>query len=627
MLVICSGVFIYLMINLDGTVKDLAITLIGQKEVQTKNKLDQFFKPIAVDLDIAVKRGQNHIFDGVGREDFNTYFFPFVESSDAISSLLLADDEGNEYMLLQLDSSWATRVTIKGSEEGVPISLEWRMVGENPSKIREFELEEAYDPRQRPWFVNAMNSDAVSWTEPYTFFTTKEPGITASKKWIDNNGTSKVLAFDIKLSDISKYTSNLDIGANGKAFILTGDERVLGLPYDSLANSNTYLRSKVLLSVDELGNHTLSEAVKAWVACDRGGNAFSFTEGGEAWMASILPYRLGEQVFYIGVMAPEADFLTEIRYSQALTIAGYIVILLFIFTITRAYSIKRKSHKQLEKKNKEIEKQSDLIRQEHIVAEERRLVVEKANKEILSSISYAKRLQSAILPPENIVNDNFDDAFVLYKPKDIVAGDFYWMAIEGDTTFIAAADCTGHGVPGAILSIVCNNALNRAVKEFDTKNTGSVLDRVSEIVSGTFREGGELVADGMDISLLSIDKSARKVQWSGANNRLWYVQGGGLKEIKGNRQPIGFFAERKNFTTHDIEYVEGTSFYLITDGIIDQFGGDEGKKFKYTNFRKLLRTIHNHEMKHQKEMVEATFEEWKGSLNQVDDVCVIGLRF
>jgi serine phosphatase RsbU (regulator of sigma subunit) len=260
------------------------------------------------------------------------------------------------------------------------------------------------------------------------------------------------------------------------------------------------------------------------------------------------------------------------------------------------------------------------------IIEKQKALVEEHQKEIIDSITYAKRIQDAILPPLEMVKQKLPNSFILYKPKDIVAGDFYWMEEFDNIIFIAAADCTGHGVPGAMVSLVCSNALTRAVKEFGLRDTGKILDKVRALVLETFEKSAEDVKDGMDISLLSIDQQNKTINWSGANNPLWMINNVGFEEIKADKQPIGKTENPKPFTTHNLEFKEGTEFYLFTDGLADQFGGPLGKKYKYKQFENLL--TNNYTLGHEEQVkkIELSFEDWKGNLEQVDDVCVIGLR-
>ena len=197
----------------------------------------------------------------------------------------------------------------------------------------------------------------------------------------------------------------------------------------------------------------------------------------------------------------------------------------------------------------------------------------------------------------------------------------YWRSF-----FIAAADIAGHGVPGAMVSLVCSNALNRSIKEFGLIDTGKILDKARELVIGTFEKSNEEVKDGMDISLLCIDLKNKNIFWCGANNPLWFIQNNELHEIKADKQPIGKTDNPKPFTTHKIKLKENITFYLSTDGLADQFGGPNGKKFKYKQFEEVLLLVNEKPLYQQLDLISQKFEDWKGSLEQVDDVCMIGIK-
>jgi len=293
-------------------------------------------------------------------------------------------------------------------------------------------------------------------------------------------------------------------------------------------------------------------------------------------------------------------------------IVGFVFMLALAFFIFRGYRHKQKANIIITQKSEELMKQKELV--------------EEKNKEILDSINYAKRLQDAILPPLNLIKLFFPEAFVLYKPKDIVAGDFYWMERTGDIIFMAAADCTGHGVPGALVSVVCSNALNRSVKELKITDSGKILDKVRELVVETFEKSESNVQDGMDISLCCINAKTKALQWSGAYNSLLYIQNGEMHEVPADKQPIGKIDNPRPFTTHILNLQKGDILYLFTDGYADQFGGPKGKKFKYKQMEELLLRNASKSMDEQKNILEFALNEWKGSLEQVDDVLVIGIK-
>ncbi|MGP8214785.1 MAG: tetratricopeptide repeat protein [Bacteroidia bacterium] len=306
-------------------------------------------------------------------------------------------------------------------------------------------------------------------------------------------------------------------------------------------------------------------------------------------------------------------------------VSGLLLVVVFAGFIYRSLRITRKQKNLIERQREKVETQKTLI-------EQQKALVEEKNKNILDSINYAKSLQDAILPPISLITKYLPESFVLYKPKDIVAGDFYWMErVETPcmaSLLIAAADCTGHGVPGALVSVVCSNALNRTVKEFKITEPGKILDKVRELVLETFEKSENNVQDGMDISLasLSLSEGGIQIQWSGAYNPLLYVHNNEIKEIAPDKQPIGKTDNPKPFITNLLHVNKGDTLYLFTDGYADQFGGPKGKKFNYKQLQEKLLSISHQPLAEQKQALEKAFEKWKGELEQVDDVLIIGIR-
>jgi serine phosphatase RsbU (regulator of sigma subunit)/tetratricopeptide (TPR) repeat protein len=281
-------------------------------------------------------------------------------------------------------------------------------------------------------------------------------------------------------------------------------------------------------------------------------------------------------------------------------------------------------------------KQSEIIASKKAQVDKAFIELEIKNKEILDSINYAKRIQSAMLPSKEIINSSFKDVCVLYLPKDIVAGDFYWLEHKDDMLLFAAADCTGHGVPGAMVSVVCHNSLNRSVHEYGITDPAKILDKTKELVVNEFAKSNEKMMDGMDIalctlntnySLLAAEKSCQ-LKFSGAYNPLWVIRKDSsvIEEYKGDKQPIGKTEDVKSFTTNEITLQEGDTIYIFSDGYVDQFGGEKGKKFKSTNLKTLLLSIQSLTMEEQKLKLHESFTTWSGELEQVDDVCLIGVR-
>ena len=318
---------------------------------------------------------------------------------------------------------------------------------------------------------------------------------------------------------------------------------------------------------------------------------------------------------------------TEIQSQKKLTTGAVIALIILSGLILIVYN----SYNQKRKANDIISKQKELV--------------ERKNKEILDSINYAKYIQNALLPSEKVISDLHVDCFILFNPKDIVSGDFYWIHNHLSTksteneVYIAVVDCTGHGVPGALVSVVGSNGLNRCVKEFGIHDTGKILDKLSELVEETFEKSENELKDGMDISLLKItsdtsvsaDTNSVHVQWSGANNPLWLLRKNEnavteLVEVKADKQPVGKYDDRKNFTTNYLTLQKGDRLFLFTDGYADQFGGLKGKKFKYRQLKDLLISTADLELNDQKQALDKAFRDWIGNLEQVDDVCIIGIK-
>jgi serine phosphatase RsbU (regulator of sigma subunit) len=250
--------------------------------------------------------------------------------------------------------------------------------------------------------------------------------------------------------------------------------------------------------------------------------------------------------------------------------------------------------------------------------------VELRNKEIFDSINYAKRIQDAILPPQQFIDQLLPENFVLYKPKDIVAGDFYWIEQSGDLIILAVADCTGHGVPGAMVSVVCHNALNRSVREFGLHAPEKILDKTRELVLETFARSEKNVNDGMDIALCTIDTKTRELKFAGANNDLLLLRNNQLTEVPADKQPVGKFDRAQPFNAQTIQLQKTDIIYLFTDGYADQFGGEKGKKMKKQSFQKLVHSFAHLPMKEQENELSNAFETWRQGFDQLDDVCLIG---
>jgi len=314
----------------------------------------------------------------------------------------------------------------------------------------------------------------------------------------------------------------------------------------------------------------------------------------------------GRIIGTISTQSFEKNAYTDYHRVMLRSLASYTAIAL---TNAFAYEKLNQAYKEIEVKNKEIE---------------------SSNLALTDSLQYARRIQEAILPHHADIQKGFDDFFIFYRPRDIVSGDFYWFTHREGMSIIAVVDCTGHGVPGAFMSVLGNSLLNQIIGERNVFTPHLILTYLNEAVKQTLKQD-QLTSDsndGMDIGLCVIDHDRRKLHFAGANRPLYFVQEGSVKVEKGDRYPIGGRMEKHNFATQSIDYQEGFTFYLTTDGFNDQFGGTTTPKRKFSNVQliQLFQDICHLPMEEQRQRLNQAFEDWKGNHKQIDDVLVIGIR-
>lgn len=319
----------------------------------------------------------------------------------------------------------------------------------------------------------------------------------------------------------------------------------------------------------------------------------------------------------VKVVAERRVFDVQIKQEKTQRIASYIVILLvFVFSVFmyNRFRITNKQKKLIEIKEKETQQQKHIIEEKH--------------REISDSINYAERIQRSFIATKELLDANLKDYFVLFKPKDVVSGDFYWGSNLPNHQFIlTTADSTGHGVPGAIMSLLNITSLEKAIEHHSKPS--EILNHARKIIIERLKKDGsqEGGKDGMDCSALVFDFENHKLQIAAAHNPVWIIRKKELMEIKGDKMPVGKHdRDQVSFTLHTIQLEPGDVVYTLTDGFADQFGGDEGKKFMSKNLRELLLANAHLPMESQKQLLETTFKNWLGNLEQVDDVTIIGVR-
>ena len=325
------------------------------------------------------------------------------------------------------------------------------------------------------------------------------------------------------------------------------------------------------------------------------------------------------------LIAKDARIKQQKTFRNALII-GLGAIGLIVFVITYAYTQKRKDNKKIIEQNEKIIKAN----------EELKLLYEITNQqkdEIVNSINYAKRIQSAILPPERYINELLNKNFIFYKPKEIVSGDFYWIKQVKHYIILVSADCTGHGVPGAFMSMLGISYLNEIVQRREIIQANQILNEMRKQIKHSLRQTGnkEEPRDGIDLALCVIDNKKNLMQYSGANSPLYIISNNigesVFKEIKADPMPVGVHtSDDKSFTNQEIEFETGDTFYIFSDGFIDQNGGDNNHRFTSEKFKKLLLDIHRYPMYEQKEILEQSLKDWMGDHSQRDDILVIGVR-
>lgn len=348
--------------------------------------------------------------------------------------------------------------------------------------------------------------------------------------------------------------------------------------------------------------------------------------------------------YEVGKKQAEVDALEKNKQLRNILNIGLGIILLLAIGLVTLYYTNLKSSRKLtesleerrvllEKQSSELKERNDEILNANEELKQLNEVTSDQRDEIISSINYAQRIQTAILPPETYITELLNENFILYKPKDIVSGDFYWIKQVNQYVLLVAADCMGHGVPGAFMSMLGISHLNEIVQRKKITKANEVLNELRKQIKQSLRQSGQRnqSREGIDMAICVIDTKRNILQFSGARNPLYILSTTNgkseLKEIKADPMPVGVnFTRDKPFTNHEIKLDIGDTFYIFSDGYIDQNGGENNKRFSSPRFKKMLLDIHDHAMYEQKDILEETFMQWMGDHPQRDDILVIGAR-
>ncbi len=431
------------------------------------------------------------------------------------------------------------------------------------------------------------------------------------------------------------------------------------LDNDSILYEISEIQSeKDILKIDNANNSILFKVAGLFFIEEKRTQYSYFLEGlDEKWSdwttLNIKEYnnlREGEYIFYaksknyLGEESEKVSYQFKVFPPWHRTTTAYVFYLLFgvgiIFGSTRFYTHRlRKQNEQLEnivaertdelsQKNTELSTQNEEIIQQRDQLDIKNQKIEEQNKNIVSSINYAKRIQTALLPIEKRIKQEIPNHFIFYKPRDIVSGDFYWIEKSEDKVIIAVADCTGHGVPGAFMSMLGSSGLTDAVFQQNLTEPDLILTHLHNYIFAALKQSQSDNRDGMDVCIVVWDKAKNHIQYAGAMNPLYYVQNEELLQIKADKIPVGgTMAKERIYTPHTINLHVPTTIYLASDGYQDQFGGKEGRKFMTKKFRELLLEISHLPIKEQENRISQVFDRWKGKIHQIDDVLVMGIRF
>jgi len=597
-----------MLISITNTAESLAKSLILRTTANSKIELDKYFETMITNLRIGKELCEQGVFDAENYKKTDAYILPVLNNINAINTFLIADTLGNEYSIIREDSTWLVNVVSESIDSGMIIKRFRRKNIYEKQKYNEkwIEYNSTWDPRKRPWFIGAMTTTKpkiVWWTEPYILYTPQMPGITMSlRSFCEKTKKYHVIQYDILLSHISEFTTNTKISKNGKTFVLSNKYDVIGLPKEKFLTNLDSIKKYILNPYDSVRSDDMKIAINKWKKISKDKNKpFSFYKNGEKWWAKISEYKLGiNNNFIIGVIVPENDFVEEVHKTRNVIFAGFAIVFVFIILVIRQNNIRRKIN----------------------------IILTEQKKQITDSIVYAERIQRALLPSKEYLDEIFNEYFILLKPLHIVSGDFYWIKKIENQIVIAVADCTGHGVPGAFMSMLGISFLNEIINKEKITQANHILNELRQYVKTSLKQTGkeEDAKDGMDMALYTINTKNLKMQFAGAYNPLFIIRNNKLITLKADRQPIAIHIKEKDFTNIDFQLQKNDVLYSFSDGFVDQFGGMQGKKFMIKNFKKLLLDIHKEPFDKQKIILNDILIKWIKGYEQLDDILIVGIK-
>jgi hypothetical protein len=655
-LIVSTTILLFFMWNnLNSSIEKLAINQIEETSEKFRYRLDSYFEQIRRDILVTKELADNQFLEVKFDTKMNHLLFPIFNASPQIATFAIASSDGYEFSLLKEDSTFLNNLVYQ-TDSGINIYREKWQGDYNNRKILKVwtDTKSGYDPRTRPWFKGAENvkdSKRPFWSQPYKNYFHNWPGITVSMKSKSSVPNQyNIVQYDVYLTEISEFTKDLSFGKRGKVFILSENCEFIGLPkLDEISNNDSI--DKYLM--EDFGNikyEPLKIAVSKWNIKNEIDSVllFSYESLNEKWWASLSKYKLdNDRYFIMGVIVPEADFLSDIKHSRNIIVSSGVVFLFFIIVVALGFFDKLKANKILTLQKFDIENKKHIIEEKH--------------KEITDSINYAERIQRSFLASKDLLDHHLSPSpfgggaagggggggyFVFFQPKDVVSGDFYWASQLKNSNFaFCCADSTGHGVPGAIMSILNISSLEKAIETATEPH--HILGKTRELIIERLKKDGssEGGKDGMDCSLLVLNQDKTLLTFASANNPVFIVRSvtssgisqladgvsrsetKELVEAKPDKMPVGKHdKDQTPFTLQTVQLQKGDVIYTLTDGMPDQFGGEKGKKYMIKNLKNLFLSIAHLPMAEQHTKLEEEFINWKGENEQVDDLCIIGVR-
>lgn len=579
---------------------------------------------------------------------------PYYSFGEAIYSLLIKDNRlwaGGEFEIFEFDISKEPKlVNSYKSFSEIPKELIVYSIKDTLFYIDE-ESFYFFNPDSGRFFQHEAYTNAI---EDQILHSDKILWVQINKKWkclndVSVNVPNKLLSYFDDISFLQPTIDNFWI-INDNHILKIGLNRFYSLPDISLHITKITDKKGNLLQVDKIkvspGDALLTFKLSApgFIKPEEMLFQYKLTEDENSWSewveTNIITLMLPPGEHTISFRAKNANDsfsniqVVDITIPKPFTSTFWFYLIIIIAALVLFYFIIKLREKKLKHDKmileQKVKERTIEIQEQKEEIESQRDAIFKQKEEITSSIEYASRIQTALLPIKDHFENAFHDSFILYKPRDIVSGDFYWISENEKKIFFTAADCTGHGVPGAFMSMLGISILNEIVNNHHHLTANKMLNILREKVKFTLHQTGKEgeAKDGMDIALCIYHKDKMKLEYSGAYNPLLHIRKGEMTVYKADRMPIGIFIKEKDsFTNQIIDLKKGDQIYIFSDGFIDQFGGDAGKKYKLKQLKDKLIEIHNEDMPFQYKKLEKEFEDWKGNYSQVDDIILMGIRF